>query len=220
MQLSAEDIEAILLTLRLAAVTTLLLMLIGVPLAWWLHRSRNRFRHVIAAVVTLPLVLPPTVLGFYLLIMLGGNSPLGVANLAFTFEGLVIASIIYSLPFMVQPVRDAFAALGDPMLESAATLRSSPLNTFFTVVLPLSKHGLMSGAVLTFAHTIGEFGVVLMIGGNVSGETRVMSIAIFDYVESMQYERAHVLAAAMLLFALLVLWGLHQLNHSYKKQQR
>lgn len=212
MQLSTGDIEAITLTLRLALLTTLLLLLIGTPLAWWLCRSRNRLRHLVAAVVTLPLVLPPTVLGFYLLLLLGNNSPLGISNLAFTFEGLVVASVIYSLPFIVQPIRDAFASLGDSLLESAATLRASPLNTFFTVALPLSRHGVMSGAVLTFAHTVGEFGVVLMIGGNMPGETRVVSVAIFDYVESMQYQSAHLLAAVLLIFSFMVLWGLHQLN--------
>jgi molybdate transport system permease protein len=219
--LADGDIEAILLTLRLASLTTILLILIGTPLAWWLSRSRSRIRHGVSALVTLPLILPPTVLGFYLLLVMSSDSPLGgvfsalgITGLAFTFEGLVFASVIYSLPFMVQPVRDAFSSLGEELLEAAATLRASPWRRFRTITLPLSRHGLLTGTVLTFAHTIGEFGVVLMIGGNFPGETRVLSIAIFDHVENMRYEHAHVLAGGMLLVCFLVLLGLYKLNHT------
>lgn len=200
------------LTLELAALTTLLLMIIGTPIAWWLARSGSRWKEVVAALVTLPLVLPPTVLGFYLLIALGPSGPggwiaglFGERTLAFSFEGLVIGSVIYSLPFVVQPIRNAFAAMGDRPLEVAATLGASPMDAFWSVALPLARPGFLTGAVLGFAHTVGEFGVVLMIGGNIPGETKVLSIAIFDYVETLQWQQAHILAGGMLVFAFSVI---------------
>jgi molybdate transport system permease protein len=203
--------QAILLSLELATLTTLCLLLVGVPLAWWLARSRYWWSEAVAAFVALPLVLPPTVLGFYLLIALGPQGPLaplleilGIRTFAFTFEGLVIGSVIYSLPFMVQPARNAFQLIGPEPLEMAATLRASPRDAFFSVALPLARGGLLSGAILSFAHTIGEFGVVLMIGGNIPEKTKVLSIAIYDYVETLQWEEAHLLAAGMVLFSFIV----------------
>lgn len=202
---------AVRLTLALATVTTVVLLVVGTPLAWWLARSRARYKEVVAAVVAMPLVLPPTVLGFYLLIALGPDGPggaiaglFGGRTLAFTFEGLVIGSVIYSMPFVVQPIRNAFAAVGDTPLEVAATLRASPRDTFWHVAVPLARPGFITGAVLGFAHTIGEFGVVLMIGGNIPGETRVLSVAIYDYVETLQWAKAHLLAGGMLTFAFCV----------------
>ncbi|MEJ2124390.1 MAG: molybdate ABC transporter permease subunit [Alphaproteobacteria bacterium] len=204
--------DAIFLTLKLAVVVTIVLMIVGTPIAWWLARSRAWWKEAIGAVVALPLVLPPSVLGFYLLIALGKESPLGMAveavfgrTLPFTFEGLVIASVIYSLPFVVQPIRNAFEAFGDKPLEAAATLRASPLDMFFTVALPLARPGLLTGAVLGFAHTVGEFGVVLMIGGNIPGETKVLSVAIYDYVETLEWGKAHILSAGMLTFSFVVI---------------
>jgi molybdate transport system permease protein len=208
----AELWSPIRLTLALAAVTTVLLLLLGTPLAWWLARSRARIVPAVSAVVALPLVLPPTVLGFYLLILLGPDGPggalaglWGARSLAFTFEGLVIGSMVYSLPFAVQPIRDAFRAVGERPLEVAATLRASPLDAFLTVALPLARPGFVTGAVLAFAHTMGEFGVVLMIGGNIPGETRVLSVALFDYVETLRWGEAHVLAGGLLVFSFLVI---------------
>ncbi|MEJ2117003.1 MAG: molybdate ABC transporter permease subunit [Alphaproteobacteria bacterium] len=204
--------DAIFLTLKLAVVVTIVLMIVGTPIAWWLARSRAWWKEAIGAVVALPLVLPPSVLGFYLLIALGKESPLGMAvetvfgrTLPFTFEGLVIASVIYSLPFVVQPIRNAFEAFGDKPLEAAATLRASPLDMFFTVALPLARPGLLTGAVLGFAHTVGDFGVVLMIGGNIPGETKVLSVAIYDYVETLEWGKAHILSAGMLTFSFVVI---------------
>ena len=204
--------EAVLLTVELALLTTLVLLVVGTPLAWWLARSRAWWKEVVGTVVALPLVLPPTVLGFYLLIALGPNSPLGQFaaalfghTLPFTFAGLVVASVIYSMPFVVQPVRNAFEAIGERPLEVAATLRASPLDAFFSVALPLARPGFVTGAVLGFAHTVGEFGVVLMIGGNIPGETKVLSVAIYDYVETLQWGKAHVLAGGMVVFAFLVI---------------
>jgi len=203
---------AIFLTLKLAVIVTIVLMIVGTPIAWWLARSKAVWKEAVGAVVALPLVLPPTVLGFYLLIALGPNSPIGMAveslfgrTLPFTFEGLVIGSVIYSLPFVVQPIRNAFEAFGDSPLEAAATLRASPLDTFFNVALPLARPGLLTGAVLGFAHTVGEFGVVLMIGGNIPGETKVLSVAIYDYVETLEWGKAHVLSAGMLAFSFVVI---------------
>ena len=200
------------LTLELAAITTLALLMVATPLAWWLARSRARWKEGIAAVVSLPLVLPPTVLGFYLLVALGPDGPGGVIaslwggrTLAFTFTGLVIGSTVYSLPFVVQPIRNAFAGVGDRPLEVAATLRASPRRAFFTVALPLASPGLLTGAVLGFAHTVGEFGVVLMIGGNIPGQTRVMSTAIYDFVETMRWREANLLAGGMVAFAFAVI---------------
>jgi molybdate transport system permease protein len=200
------------LTLELAAITTTLLLIVGTPIAWWLARSKAVWKEAVAAVVALPLVLPPTVLGFYLLIFLGPDGPggflasfWGARTLAFTFEGLVIGSVIYSMPFVVQPIRNAFEAFGDRPLEAAATLRASPWDAFFSVALPLARPGIMTGAVLGFAHTVGEFGVVLMVGGNIPGKTKVLSIAIFDYVETLQWTPAHILSAGMLIFSFCVI---------------
>ncbi|MBF0334194.1 MAG: molybdate ABC transporter permease subunit, partial [Alphaproteobacteria bacterium] len=206
------DWQPIWLTLKLAAVTTVILLIIGTPIAWWLARSTAWWKEGVAAVVALPLVLPPTVLGFYLLLALGPYGPggwlaalWGERSLAFTFGGLVIGSVLYSLPFVVQPIRNAFQAIGDRPLEVAATLRASPLDAFLTVALPLARPGFLTGAVLAFAHTVGEFGVVLMIGGNIPGTTKVLSVAIFDHVEALEWERAHVLAGGMLVFSFTVI---------------
>ncbi len=204
--------DAIRLTLELAALTTAILLLVGTPLAWWLARSDAWWKEAVATVVALPLVLPPTVLGFYLLIALGPDGPggwlaslAGGRTLAFTFEGLVIGSVIYSMPFVVQPVRNAFEAAGDRPMEVAATLGASPLDAFLSVALPLARPGLLTGAILGFAHTVGEFGVVLMIGGNIPGETRVLSVAVYDFVETLQWREAHLLAGGLLLFSFLVI---------------
>jgi molybdate transport system permease protein len=217
--LSDPDIIALLLTLKLAAVTTLILLLFGTPLAWWLARSRYRFRFVVEALVALPLVLPPTVLGFYLLITLGPRGvvgstleAMGGTHLAFTFTGLVVGSVIYSLPFVVQPLRDAFAAIGQRPLEVAATLRASPLDRFVSVVLPLARPGYLTASVLGFAHTLGEFGVVLMIGGNIPGETQVLSIAIYDHVEALEYGDAHRLAGGLLVLSFVMLLSVYAVN--------
>jgi molybdate transport system permease protein len=200
------------LTLELASVTTVLLLAIATPVAWWLARSRAPWKEVVAAIVALPLVLPPTVLGFYLLIALGPNGPggwiaglYGARSLAFTFEGLVIGSVFYSMPFVVQPIRNAFTAIGERPLEVAATLRASPWDTFWSVAVPLARPGFITGAVLGFAHTVGEFGVILMIGGSIPGETKVLSIAIYDYVETLQWTKAHILAGGMLFFSFVVI---------------
>jgi molybdate transport system permease protein len=210
--LTEVDFAAIRLTLRLATVTTIILLIVGTPIAWWLARSRSRWKGVVGAVVALPLVLPPTVLGFYLLVAMGPNGPvgqltqsLGLGTLPFTFTGLVVASVFYSLPFVVQPVQNAFEAVSERMLEAAATLRASPWDTFFTVVLPLARPGFVTAAVLGFAHTVGEFGVVLMIGGNIPEKTRVVSVQIYDHVEALEYAQAHILSAGMLLFSFVVL---------------
>jgi len=210
--LSLGDVAApVGLSLMLACIVTALLIVISTPIAWWLCRSTWRGKEAVAAIVALPLVLPPTVLGFYLLIALGPNGPGGVVaslfggrTLAFSFEGLVIGSIIYSLPFMVQPLRNAFEAFGDEPIEAANTLGATSTQTFFRVAVPLARAGYMSGAVLTFAHTVGEFGVVLMIGGNIPGKTKVLSIAIYDYVERLEWGNAHILAAGMVIFAFVV----------------
>lgn len=213
------DLSAVWLTLKLASLVTLLLLLIGTPIAWWLARTRSRLKGIIGAVVALPLVLPPTVLGFYLLIALGPHGPggrlteaLGLGLLPFTFPGLVIASVFYSLPFMVQPVQNAFEAIGERPLEVAATLRAGPWDSFWSVAVPLARPGLLSGAILSFAHTVGEFGVVLMIGGNIPDQTRVVSVQIYDHVEALEYTQAHWLAGGMVLFSFLVLLTLYTLN--------
>jgi molybdate transport system permease protein len=207
------------LTLALATITTVLLLLVGTPIAWWLARSKARWKEAVAAVVALPLVLPPTVLGFYLLIALGPNGPggliagiFGLRTLAFTFEGLVIGSVIYSMPFVVQPIRNAFEAFGERPLEVAATLRASPRDTFWSVAVPLARPGFVTGAVLGFAHTVGEFGVVLMIGGNIPDRTKVLSVAIYEYTESLQWAQAHVLAAGMLAFSFAVIFSMMMLE--------
>jgi molybdate transport system permease protein len=210
------------LTLQLAAVTTVLLLLLGTPLAWWLTRTRSRLKPVVEAVTALPLVLPPTVLGFYLLIMLSPTSPLGgfwVAltgdTLTFSFTGLVVASVLYSLPFMVQPLESAFGSVGRGPVEAAQSLGASPLDAFVSVVTPLAARGYLTACVLTFAHTLGEFGVVLMVGGNIPGETRVVSIAIYEHVETLRYTEAHVLAAGLLVFSFTVLVLVYALNRRY-----
>lgn len=219
MPLTPSDLQAIGLTLRVAGLTTLILLLLGVPLAWWLARTRSAWRHPVGALVTLPFVLPPSVLGFYLLVALGPQGPvgqwtqsLGLGLLTFSFGGLVLASVLYSLPFMVQPVLTAMQQLGERPLEAAATLRASPLDRFFTVVLPLCRPGLITGTVMSFAHTVGEFGVVLMVGGNIPGVTRVVSVQIYDHVEALEYTDAHRLAAVMLVFAFAVLLALQWIN--------
>ncbi len=216
MWLTDSDWQAILLTLKLACVVTFILLWIATPLAWWLARTRSGWRKPIGALVALPLVLPPSVLGFYLLLAMGPNGPiapllawLGLGSLPFSFSGLVIASVFYSLPFMVQPLQSAFEAIGDAPFEAAATLRASPLDRFLTIALPLALPGFVSASILTFAHTVGEFGVVLMIGGNLPGITRVASVQIYDHVEAMEYADAHRLAAIMLVFSFVVLLGLH-----------
>ena len=216
MFLSESDLASLLLTLRLAAVVTLILLVVGTPIAWWLARTPSRWKGPVGAIVALPLVLPPSVLGFYLLVAMGPNGPLGYLTrslglglLPFTFWGLVVGSVVYSLPFMVQPVQNAFEAMGDRPLEVAATLRASPLDAFLTVALPLAVPGLITASVLTFAHTVGEFGVVLMIGGNIHGVTRVASVQIYDHVEAMEYGDAHRLAGVLLVFSFLVLLSLY-----------
>lgn len=212
----SPDATAVLLTAKLAGLTTVLLLAVGTPVAWWLARSRSRLKNVVGAVVTLPLVLPPAVLGFYLLVLLGPEGPLGqltqalgLGLLPFTFAGLVVASAIYSMPFVVQPLQQAFVAMGEQPLEAAATLRASPLDAFLTVALPLALPGFITASVLGFAHTVGEFGVVLMIGGNIPGKTQVLSMAIYNHVEALEYASAHWLAGGMLGFSFLVLLVLY-----------
>jgi molybdate transport system permease protein len=219
MHLSAEDLSAILLTLQLASVTTVLLLFIATPIAWWLAHTQSAWRAPIAALVALPLVLPPTVLGFYLLIALGPIGPVGQftqwagwGSLAFSFSGLVLGSMIYSLPFAVQPLVNAFEAMGSRPMEVAATLRANKFDAFFTVAIPLAKPGFVMAAILSFAHTVGEFGVVLMIGGNIPDKTRVVSTQIYGHVEAMEYAQAHSLAGAMLLFSFVVLLVLSWAN--------
>jgi molybdate transport system permease protein len=210
------DLQSVWLTVRLAGLVTLILLVVGTPIAWWLARARAWWKGPVAAVVALPLVLPPSVLGFYLLLAMGPAGPLGritqaigIGLLPFTFGGLVVASVLYSLPFMVQPLQTAFEAVGERPLEVAATLRASPLDAFFTVAVPLSLPGFLTASILTFAHTVGEFGVVLMIGGNLPGVTRVASVQIYDHVEALEYAEAHRLAALLLGFSFLVLLALH-----------
>ncbi|MDT3709203.1 MAG: molybdate ABC transporter permease subunit [Pseudomonadaceae bacterium] len=216
MMLDSVDLAAIWLTVKLASTTTVLLLLLGTPLAWWLARTHSRWRGPIGAVVALPLVLPPTVLGFYLLVAMGPNGllgqltqSLGLGLLPFSFAGLVVGSVLYSMPFVVQPLQNAFEAIGDAPLEAAATLRASPWDCFFSVVLPLARPGFVTASILGFAHTVGEFGVVLMIGGNIPEKTRVVSVQIYDHVEAMEYAQAHWLAGGMLLFSFLVLLALY-----------
>ncbi len=217
--LAPDTWQAFALTLQLASCTTLSLLLLATPLAWWLARTRSPWGEVIGALTTLPLVLPPTVLGFYLLVAMGPDGPvgrltqaLGLGVLSFTFTGLLVGSIVYSLPFAVQPLRNAFDAMGRRPMEVAASLGARPVDAFLTVALPLARPGVLTAAVMSFAHTVGEFGVVLMIGGNIPGRTRVVSTQIFGDVEAMDYGRAHVLSAAMLVFAFAVLWALSWLN--------
>ncbi len=216
MFLNESDLQAIWLTVRLAGIVTLILLLLGTPIAWWLARTKAWWKGPVGAVVALPLVLPPSVLGFYLLLAMGPNGPvgqltqsLGIGTLPFTFWGLVIASVFYSLPFMVQPLQTAFESIGERPLEVAATLRASPLDAFFTVAVPLARPGFLTASILTFAHTVGEFGVVLMIGGNIPGVTRVASVQIYDHVEALEYLQAHRLSAVMLVFSFVVLLALY-----------
>ncbi len=217
--MTPADWTAVRLTGQLAALTTVLLLLAGTPVAWWLARTRSRFKPVVASLVAMPLVLPPTVLGFYLLLLMGPQGPvgqltqaLGLGRLPFTFAGLVVASVLYSMPFVVQPLQQAFEAIPERVLEAAATLRASPWDRFFSVALPLARPGLLTASVLGFAHTVGEFGVVLMIGGNIPGETRVLSVAIYGHVEALEFADAHRLAAGMVVFAMLVLVTLYVVN--------
>ena len=212
------------LTAQLAGLTTVLLLLIGTPLAWWLARTRSPAKPVLAALVTMPLVLPPSVLGFYLLLLMGPHGPvgqltqwLGLGRLPFTFGGLVVASVIASMPFVVQPLQQAFEAIPERTLEAAATLRAGPLDRFFTVAVPLARPGFVTASVLGFAHTVGEFGVVLMIGGNIPGQTRVVSVQIYDHVEALEYTQAHWLAGGMVVFSFTVLLALYLLNPTGKR---
>ncbi|MDD5336841.1 MAG: molybdate ABC transporter permease subunit [Rhodoferax sp.] len=222
--LTSSDLQAISLTLQVAALTTVILLLVGTPLAWWLARTRSWLKEPMGALVAMPIVLPPSVLGFYLLVFMGPNGTvgqwtqsLGLGLLPFTVAGLVVASSFYSLPFMVQPIQNAFANMGTRPLEVAASLRASPLDVFFSVVVPLCKPGFVTGAIMCFAHTVGEFGVVLMVGGNIPGVTRVVSVQIYDHVEAMEYSDAHRLAAVMLGFSFLVLLALHVYNGARRK---
>lgn len=224
MFLNDSDIEALWLTLKLAATVTFILAVIGTPIAWWLARTNSRLKGMAGAIIALPLVLPPSVLGFYLLLAMGPTGPLGrlttaldLPLLAFTFPGLIIASVFYSLPFMVQPLQTSFEAIGDRPLEVAATLRASPLDAFFSVAIPLAAPGYLTASILTFAHTVGEFGVVLMIGGNLPGITRVASVQIYDHVEALELGQAHRLAAVMLIFSFLVLLLLYSKKVFSKK---
>jgi molybdate transport system permease protein len=220
------DWQPVWLTLKLASITTLSLLVIATPVAWWLARTKAWYKQPVAAMVALPLVLPPTVIGFYLLLMLGPNGAIGqftqsigLGTLPFTFKGLVVASILYSFPFAVQPLQNIFESLGTRPMEVAATLRASPMDRFLTVILPLARPGFLTAAVLCFAHTIGEFGVVLMIGGNIPGETKVLSVAIYDHVETLDYDQAHILAAGMLLFSFLVLLILYMVNGRLQRSE-
>ena len=217
--MGAPELQAIWLTLKLASITTVILLLLGTPLAWWLATTRSWFKGPISAIVALPLVLPPVVIGFYLLVLMGPKGPvgqltqsLGLGLLPFTFAGLVVGSIFYSLPFVVQPLANAFEALGRAPLEAAATLRASPIDTFFSVVLPLSKPAYITAAVMGFAHTVGEFGIVLMLGGNIPGQTRTLSVQIYDHVEALEYAQAHWLAGGLMVFAFITLLVLHLLQ--------
>ncbi len=224
---TAAEWSAVRLTAELAGLTTLLLLLVGTPLAWWLARTRSPAKPLWAALVAMPLVLPPTVIGFYLLLLMGPHGPvgqftqwLGLGRLPFTFSGLVVASVIYSLPFVVQPLQQAFEAVPERALEAAATLRASPWDRFFSVALPLARPGFVTASVLGFAHTVGEFGVVLMIGGNIPDRTRVLSVALYDHVEATEFDQAHRLAAGMVVFAGVVLVSLYVANRPRREPER
>lgn len=223
--LTDANLQAIALTFRLAALVTAILLVVGTPLAWWLARTRSAAKPVVAAIVALPFVLPPSVLGFYLLVTLGPEGPLGkltqaagMGILPFTFQGLVVASVFYSLPFVVQPLQNAFESIGERPLEAAATLRASPLDTFFTIVMPLARPGYLTATVMGFAHTVGEFGVVLMVGGNIPDQTRLVSVLIYDHVEALEYANAHALAAFMLAFSFVVLLAMYALNPTGRRK--
>ena len=220
--LNEYDLSALLVTIKLASITTVILILVGTPIAWWLSQTRFKFKAVIEAIIALPLILPPTVLGFYLLITLGTNGPignflesLGGSSIAFTFTGLVVGSVVYSLPFVVQPLQNSFGSIGKQPMEVAATLGASKLDRFFTVAVPLARSGFITASVLGFAHTVGEFGVVLMIGGNIPGETGVLSIAIYDHVEAMEYGQAHVLAGGLLVLSFVMLLVVYIFNRRF-----
>ncbi|HMU56089.1 MAG TPA: molybdate ABC transporter permease subunit [Nitrospira sp.] len=218
MTLTALDLSALWVTLRLAFMTVVVLLIVGTPIAWWLAHTRSRFRTIVEAVVALPIVLPPTVLGFYILVALGPHGPIGQLTgitFAFTFWGLVVASAFYSMPFVVQPLHAAFEAVGRAPLEAAWSLRASPFDAFMTVISPMALRGYISGIVLGFAHTMGEFGVVLMVGGSIPGKTRVLSTTVFDHVEVMEYQQAHLLSAGMLIFSFLVLLGVYVANRRF-----
>jgi molybdate transport system permease protein len=219
----SPDLAPLLLTAKLAGLTTLILLLTGTPIAWWLANSKTKIKPFVEAIVALPIVLPPTVLGFYLLLILSPQSSLGGwwfeltgQALTFSFSGLVIASVIYSFPFVVQPIQNAFETVGRDMMETAYTLGAKPLDAFFTVAVPMAKRGFLTGGVLGFAHTLGEFGVVLMVGGNIPGETRVVSIAIYDHVETLEYGQAHELSAILLVFAFTIMLMMYVINHRLK----
>jgi len=220
--LNEYDISALLVTIKLASITTVILILVGTPIAWWLSQTRFKFKAVIEAIIALPLILPPTVLGFYLLMTLGTNGPignflesLGGSSIAFTFTGLVVGSVIYSLPFVIQPLQNSFGSIGKQPMEVAATLGASKLDRFFTVAVPMARSGFITASVLGFAHTVGEFGVVLMIGGNIPGETGVLSIAIYDHVEAMEYAQAHILAGGLLVLSFVMLLVVYIFNHRF-----
>jgi molybdate transport system permease protein len=220
--LNEYDLIALLVTIKLASITTIILILVGTPIAWWLSQTRFKFKAVIEAIIALPLILPPTVLGFYLLMTLGTNGPignflesLGGSSIAFTFTGLVVGSVIYSLPFVVQPLQNSFGSIGKQPMEVAATLGASQLDRFFTVAVPLARSGFITASVLGFAHTVGEFGVVLMIGGNIPGETGVLSIAIYDHVEAMEYGQAHILAGGLLVLSFVMLLIVYIFNRRF-----
>lgn len=218
MALSELDISALWVTLRLACMTVLVLLIVGTPIAWWLAHTRSKFRTIVEALVALPIVLPPTVLGFYILVTLGPYGPIGRLTgitFAFTFWGLVIASAFYSMPFVIQPLHAAFEAVGKAPLEAAWSLRASPFDAFLSVASPLALRGYISGIVLGFAHTMGEFGVVLMVGGSIPGQTRVLSTTVFDHVELMEYTQAHIISAGMLVFSFLVLLGVYIFNRKF-----
>jgi molybdate transport system permease protein len=220
--LNEQDLIALFVTLKLASISTIVLLLIGTPIAWWLSHSHWRYKYFVEAIIALPLILPPTVLGFYLLVSLGPNGPIGGLlsalsgeSLAFTFTGLVIGSVVYSMPFVIQPLQNAFSAIGQRPLEVAATLGASPIDRFFSIAIPMARPGFLTASVLGFAHTLGEFGVVLMIGGNIPGSTQVVSISIYDHVEALEYGQAHALSASLLLFSFVLLLIVYGANRRF-----
>ena len=222
MIISGQSLLVLFVTLELASISTIVLILIGTPIAWWLSHSHWRYKYFVEAIIALPLILPPTVLGFYLLVSLGPNGPigdlsnaLGAESLAFTFTGLVIGSVVYSMPFVIQPLQNAFSAIGQRPLEVAATLGASPLDRFFSIAVPMARPGFITASVLGFAHTLGEFGVVLMIGGNIPGSTQVVSISIYDHVEALEYGQAHALSASLLLFSFVLLLIVYGANRRF-----
>lgn len=222
MIISEQDLIALFVTLKLASISTIVLIVIGTPIAWWLSHSHWRYKYFVEAIIALPLILPPTVLGFYLLVSLGPNGPIGGLSsamggesLAFTFTGLVIGSVVYSMPFVIQPLQNAFSTIGQRPLEVAATLGASPIDRFFSIALPMARPGFITASVLGFAHTLGEFGVVLMIGGNIPGSTQVVSISIYDHVEALEYGQAHALSASLLLFSFVLLLIVYGANRRF-----